>query len=133
MNTTDLVETSVILYLHNKIPYCYDDKSPELDMTRSLALSNFDNEEQLNIYIAENFSPGSEKYMKYFPCQVFDISAQAVLTCDYQEGGGKQCERLDPHTYEHKWTDHLISHEQFGNGYSCRGIGNDIIILKNLR
>lgn len=129
MKNEELTETSVILYLHNKISYCYHDTSSELAMIRRLALSYFDNEEQLDSYVAENFSPGSEKYMKHFPCQVFDLSARAILTCDYKEDGGKQCERLDPHTDDHKWTDHLIAHEQFGNGYGCKGIGNDLSIL----
>lgn len=47
---------------------------------------------------------------------------RSLLTCPVREAI-YQCEVIGPHT-RHRWSDHTISHERFGNGYSCRAIGD---------
>lgn len=64
-------------------------------------------------------------------CQVQHVG-EAQLTCDHHEGGGKRCERLDPHEDGgHRWGAHTIRHEMLGNGYMCQGItgGDDMSVI----
>lgn len=54
------------------------------------------------------------------PCQVGDLSSRRLLPCEFTEGGGQRCERLDPHEDDdHRWSDHTIRHERAGNGWAC--------------
>ena len=56
-------------------------------------------------------------------CQVVNPhEAHQLLTCPVRESV-HQCEVIGPHEV-HQWSDHTISHERFGNGYSCRAIGD---------
>lgn len=43
--------------------------------------------------------------------------AHKLLSCPVWESI-HQCEVIGPHT-NHRWSDHTISHERFGNGYGC--------------
>ena len=52
-----------------------------------------------------------------FGCQVANGNigrVRRLLTCSHWEAVN-QCEVIGPHT-EHRWSDHTISHERFGNG-----------------
>lgn len=52
-------------------------------------------------------------------CQVARVNVH-LLTCPSREGGGYQCERLDPHDdTDHMVGDHTIRHVKWGNGYAC--------------
>jgi hypothetical protein len=56
-------------------------------------------------------------------CQVVSPGAvRRLLSCDHWEAIN-QCEVIGPHKV-HRWSDHTISHERFGNGYACWSIGD---------
>lgn len=60
-----------------------------------------------------------------FGCQVANGNigrVRRLLTCPHHEAIN-QCEVIGPHTI-HRWSDHTISHERFGNGYGCWQIGD---------
>ena len=58
-------------------------------------------------------------------CQVSYNGMSRYLPCEYEEGGGRQCERQDPHGDDgHWWSKHTIEHERRGNGYACSAMRN---------
>lgn len=56
-------------------------------------------------------------------CQVVNpYEAHQLLSCPVWESI-HQCEVIGPHKV-HRWSDHTISHERFGNGYACWSVGD---------
>lgn len=62
---------------------------------------------------------GVKSYRPFPLCQVAHPEVREALPCKYEESGGYQCENLEPHTIEHKFGHHTITHSIAGNGYSC--------------
>jgi hypothetical protein len=56
-------------------------------------------------------------------CQLVSQSYKNALSCPEREAVW-QCEVIGPHT-KHRWSQHLMAHERFGNGHSCASVGDD--------
>lgn len=63
-------------------------------------------------------------WRRFGGCQMISTRYRALLSCPEREAVW-QCEVIGPHT-RHRWSDHLIAHERFGNGHSCWTVGDDL-------
>lgn len=55
-------------------------------------------------------------------CQVVSHRYRRALSCPEKEAVWR-CEVIGPHT-RHRWSDHTIAHERYGNGHSCWTVGD---------
>ena len=60
-------------------------------------------------------------WWQFHGCQVVSQAYRRALSCPEREAVW-QCEVIGPHG-QHRWSDHTIAHERYGNEHSCWTVG----------